>query len=103
MPGTRSGAKTAAEKNKARYGEDFYARIGRIGGQRGRTGGFHARPDLASIAGKKGGTKSRRRGPSKHPYHYHKWLNVGAANDNGTHVETYRCPDCGKAKFVGEK
>ena len=33
--------------------------MGRKGGQKGRTGGFHANPDIAREAGRKGGLKSR--------------------------------------------
>ena len=64
MPGTSNGAKTAVQTNKRRYGEDFYARIGAMGGKLGRTGGFYANRELAREAGKKGGRKSKR-GPSK--------------------------------------
>jgi len=39
---------------------NFYARIGSIGGKNGHTGGFAANPELARIAGAKGGRKSRR-------------------------------------------
>lgn len=60
MAGTKTGGQRAAATNKRVYGEDFYARIGRKGGQLGRTGGFYANRELASIAGRKGGLKSRR-------------------------------------------
>ena len=50
--------------NKAKYGKEFYARIGKKGGQNGHTGGFAANPELARIAGAKGGRISRR-GPAK--------------------------------------
>lgn len=63
MAGTRAGGLKAAAKNKAND-PNFYKRIGRIGGQNGHTGGFASNPELARIAGKKGGTISRR-GPSK--------------------------------------
>lgn len=63
MAGTKAGARKAAATNKARYGENFYATIGRKGGQNGRTGGFAANPELARIAGAKGGRISRR-GPA---------------------------------------
>ena len=64
MAGTKAGAKKAAATNKARYGTDFYAMIGRKGGQNGNTGGFAANPELARLAGAKGGRISRR-GPAK--------------------------------------
>lgn len=60
MAGTKEGGKKAAAKNLA-SDPNFYARIGRIGGSNGRTGGFAANPDLARIAGAKGGRKSRRK------------------------------------------
>lgn len=64
MAGTKAGAAKAAATNKARHGSDFYARIGRKGGQNGTTGGFAANRELAKIAGAKGGSISRR-GPAK--------------------------------------
>lgn len=36
MPGTIAGGKAAAETNKAKYGKDFYAMIGAIGGRKSR-------------------------------------------------------------------
>lgn len=60
MAGTKAGGRKAAEKNLQRD-PDFYAKIGRRGGQNGHTGGFAANPELARIAGAKGGTISRRR------------------------------------------
>lgn len=61
MPGTKDGGKKAAARNKRLYGSDFYARIGRKGGQNGHTGGFAANRELARKAGAKGGRISRRR------------------------------------------
>jgi general stress protein YciG len=60
MPGTKAGGIKAAIKNKQLYGEDFYARIGAIGGKISKTGGFAANRELAREAGRKGGLKSRR-------------------------------------------
>lgn len=72
MAGTKLGGKKAAETNKKRHGEGFYANIGAIGGRRGTTGGF-ATPTpcncpripythkIANCAGAKGGTISRRK------------------------------------------
>lgn len=60
MAGTKAGGQAAAATNKQKYGEDFYGKIGAIGGKRGRTGGFFANRELARVAGAKGGRISRR-------------------------------------------
>lgn len=60
MAGTKAGGKAAAKTNKAKYGADFYAKIGARGGVVGKTGGFYANRELARTAGKKGGQISRR-------------------------------------------
>jgi hypothetical protein len=60
MAGTKLGGKAAASTNKTKYGADFYAKIGAMGGKKGRTGGFYANRELARIAGAKGGRISRR-------------------------------------------
>ena len=60
MAGTTTGGKKAAAKNLARD-PFFYAKIGEKGGKNGHTGGFAANPELARIAGAKGGRISRRR------------------------------------------
>lgn len=60
MSGTKEGGLKAAKTNFLKHGKDFYSRIGRKGGKNGHTGGFAANPALAKIAGKKGGSKSRR-------------------------------------------
>lgn len=60
MPGNKIGGAKAAATNKKKYGEDFYKRIGSKGGQLGHTGGFAANPELAKIAGRKGGSRSKR-------------------------------------------
>ena len=59
MAGTKVGGKKAAQKNLAKD-PNFYAKIGRKGGQNGHTGRFAANPQLARIAGAKGGRISRR-------------------------------------------
>ena len=59
MAGTVEGGKKAAAKNLAKDPR-FYAKIGAKGGKNGHSGGFAANPELARIAGKKGGTISRR-------------------------------------------
>lgn len=60
MAGTREGGLIAASKNKEKHGEDFYAKIGALGGKASKKGGFYANRELARIAGAKGGRKSRR-------------------------------------------
>lgn len=59
MAGTKAGGKKAAAKNLSKD-PNFYAKIGAKGGQNGHTGGFAANPDLARVAGAKGGRVSRR-------------------------------------------
>lgn len=63
MSGTKAGGAKAAATNKANWGDDFYKNIGRLGGKKGRTGGFYNNRELAREAGRKGGTISRRRPP----------------------------------------
>jgi len=60
MAGTKAGGQAAAATNRKKHGSDFYARIGAMGGKKGRTGGFYANRDLARTAGAKGGRISRR-------------------------------------------
>ena len=60
MAGTIQGGKAAAATNKAKYGSDFYAKIGAKGGKLGKTGGFAANRELARLAGARGGRISRR-------------------------------------------
>lgn len=63
MAGTRDGGRRAAITNITKYGKDFYARIGAMGGKMGHTGGFYANRELARKAGAKGGRISRRGKP----------------------------------------
>ena len=60
MAGTKIGGAKAARTARERYGDDFYARIGRKGGQNGHTGGFYGNPEKAREAGRKGGKVSKR-------------------------------------------
>lgn len=60
MAGTKAGGVKAAETNRKKYGAEFYRNIGRMGGKNGHTGGFAANPELAKIAGAKGGRVSKR-------------------------------------------
>ena len=69
MTGTIQGGKRAAETNRKIHGEDFYARIGKKGGQKSTHGGFASLkpgrdgltgPERAKLVGSVGGFKSRR-------------------------------------------
>lgn len=65
MAGTKAGGLKAAKTNLEKYGEGFYAEIGKKGGSvTGVKKGFAANPALARVAGGKGGRISRR-GPAK--------------------------------------
>lgn len=61
MAGTKEGGRNTAKTITERYGEDYYSRIGAVGGKKSKTGGFFANRELARIAGAKGGRKSRRK------------------------------------------
>ncbi len=72
MSGTLEGGRKAAATNKAKYGKEFYANIGRKGGKNSKNGGFASEkigkdgltgPERAKLAGRKGGTISKR-GPA---------------------------------------
>lgn len=66
MPGTKAGGLKAAKTNLQRNGQDFYSRIGSLGGRvTGTKKGFAANRKLAAEAGRKGG-KISRRGKAKH-------------------------------------
>ena len=61
MSGNHLGGIRASITNKEKHGEDFYKRIGQKGGKKkGILKGFALNPKLASIAGKKGGSISKR-------------------------------------------
>lgn len=69
MAGTITGGRKAAEKNRSKYGANFYALIGAKGGKKGKTGGFASDKkgndgltgrERARQAGAKGGRISRR-------------------------------------------
>lgn len=71
MAGTVEGGKKAAQTIYRERGEDFYRKIGRMGGQNGCTGGFASEAvgkdgltgyERARIFGAIGGRKSRRTG-----------------------------------------
>ena len=67
MPGTKMGGIKAAATNKKRYGKNFYVNIGQKGGKMSTNGGFAANPELARIAGRLGGLKSRKRKATQTP------------------------------------
>jgi len=69
MSGTQEGGYLAAKKNIENQGADFYARIGAMGGKKGRTGGFASNKvgadgltgrERAARVGAEGGRISRR-------------------------------------------
>ncbi len=74
MTGTKAGGLKAAATAKARHGEDFYQRIGKIGGHNSTRGGFASYKvgkdgltgrERARLAGAVGGLISRRRPAQK--------------------------------------
>ena len=64
MAGTKRGGRKAANTNRQRHGDDFYARIGSMGGRKTDVAkGFAAMsPEKRSAAGRKGGRRSSRAG-----------------------------------------
>lgn len=69
MAGTTEGGKLAAQRNKEKYGPDFYAKIGAKGGKSSGTGGFASdKKDTMGMTGRQraaywgriGGTISKR-------------------------------------------
>lgn len=60
MSGTHIGGIKTSKTNKKKHGPDFYARIGRMGGRARVPKGFALDKDLASRAGRIGGTLSKR-------------------------------------------
>ena len=69
MAGTNKGGLKAADTIRRRHGDDFYKKIGKQGGVKSNTGGFASQKigedgltgkERARIAGKKGGSKSKR-------------------------------------------
>jgi len=60
MSGTRAGGLRTKETNIAKFGEDYYKRIGSLGGKASGTGGFYANRERAKTVGAIGGSHSRR-------------------------------------------
>lgn len=78
MSGSREGGRKAVATNKLKYGSDFYARIGAMGGKNSHSGGFASSKvgkdgltgvERAREAGRKGGLISKR-GPAHKPYEH---------------------------------
>lgn len=62
MAGNKEGGKKAAATNRAKYGADFYAKIGEQSWKdpkRSRATGFALNKQLAVEAGRKGGKKTK--------------------------------------------
>ena len=53
------------EAKERKNGRNFYCEIGAKGGRNGHTGGFASNPELAKIAGAKGGRISKRKAGGK--------------------------------------
>lgn len=76
MAQTKGGGIKAKESNLAKYGEDYYRKIGSLGGRaRGPKGFAMMTPEQRAEAGRKGGRRSRRNGVStgqgkKKEYYY---------------------------------
>jgi hypothetical protein len=62
MAGTKQGGLNAAATNKAKFGDDYYVKLGAVGGKvKGQPKGFAAMDkDKVRAAGAKGGKISRR-------------------------------------------
>ena len=63
MSATQEGGRKAAQTNKKRYGEDYYKKLGKLGGTTPKKhgGGFAVMdPEKHKAASSKGGSKSRR-------------------------------------------
>ena len=74
MVGTRSGGLKTAATNKAKYGEDYYRKMGQKGGRVSSNGGFASMkvgadgltgPERARIKGAIGGHISKRTNKAK--------------------------------------
>lgn len=64
MAGTKAGGQKCKQRLLERYGEDYFSKMGKKGGKAMVPKGFALNPELASRAGKLGGSISRR-GPAK--------------------------------------
>lgn len=68
MAGTKAGGIKTAKTIREKYGENFYKTMGRKGGIKSHpeTRFFSMNPDIAKIAGAKGGRISKRGKARKH-------------------------------------
>ena len=66
MAGTKEGCIKAMNTNYEKHGKDFYRNIGRKGGKKTGLKGFALNPELAKIAGRRGGLISKRGKAKKH-------------------------------------
>ena len=57
---TKEGGKNVSKSLRAKYGDDYWKKMGAIGGKVKVPKGFAVRRDLAVSAGRKGGKVSRR-------------------------------------------
>ena len=72
MSGTKIGGMKAKLTNQKQFGEDFYKKIGSLGGRKtGVKKGFAANPALAKMAGSIGGKKSKRTTVPTEPKEYY--------------------------------
>lgn len=62
MVENKAGESKIRKTIEERYGKDYWRKIGSKGGKATGMKGFALNPELARIAGKKGGTKSTRAG-----------------------------------------
>ena len=111
MPGTKAGGYKARETNYVKYGDDFYNKIGSLGGRvkTSKPKGFAANPELAVKAGAKGGRKSRRTGVTtdqgkKKEYYYNGDRIFKATKDikEEIHIEPTQKKSLIKRMFGGE-
>lgn len=76
MANNIEGGRRAAQTNRERYGEDYYKKMGALGGSVSRGGGFTGDPQRARKAGSKGGksgwTPERRKAASQRLRELHK-------------------------------